>query len=74
MTTMRIELIPAAAINDGVRHHVSVTDAAAILGTSESTIRRAARRLGVRRITGRTVRGGILIDRHPVPVVIAYSA
>ncbi len=71
---MTTKLIPASEINDGTRLHLSVAEAAQKLGCSESTIRRAAARLGVERIAGRTVRGGILIDRSPVPIVITYSA
>jgi len=70
---MNLTLIPPAEINTGTSHHVGVAEAARMLGVSESTIRRAARAAGVQRIAGRTVRGGILIARHPVPIVIAYS-
>lgn len=69
---MTATLIPAAAINQDLYQHLSVTEAARYLGVSASTIRRAAKRLGVQRIGGRTVRGGILIEAR-VPVVIAYS-
>jgi DeoR/GlpR family transcriptional regulator of sugar metabolism len=69
-----VTLIPAAKINDGVRSHVSVAEAARILGVSEASIRRAARKAGVQKIAGRTVRGGILIQAYPVPLVITYSA
>lgn len=71
---MTITLIPAHEINTGVRAHVSVGEAARMIGVSEATIRRHAKRAGVRKIAGRGVHGGILIDRHPVPLVIAYSA
>ena len=71
---MNVTLIPAEQVNTGVRAHVSVAEAAEKLGVSESTIRRAATRAGVRKIAGRTVRGGILIEAHPVPMVITYSA
>lgn len=71
---MIVTLIPAAELNNGTRHHCNVTEAAKLLGVTESAIRRAAKRAGVRKIAGQTVRGGILIDRHPVPVVIAYTA
>lgn len=70
---IRASLIPAAHVNDGVRDHLSVAEAAVALGVHDSTIYRAARRLGVQRISGRTVRGGILIEAHPVPIVIVYS-
>ena len=71
---MNITLISTSEINNGVRHHCTLAEAAGKLGVSVSTIRRAAKRAGVRKIAGRTVCGGILIDRHPVPVVITYSA
>ena len=71
---MKVTLITAEEINNGVRAHVSVAEAAERLEVSESTIRRAAKRAGVNKIAGRTVRGGILIDAYPVPMVITYSA
>lgn len=71
---MKVTLIPVEQVNEGVRKHLSVSEAAIELGCSESRIRRAARAVGVSKISGRTVRGGILIDAHPVPIVIAYSA
>jgi hypothetical protein len=71
---MTVTLIPVAEINSGTRSHLSLSEAAKKLGCSESAIRRAARRAGVRKITGRTVRGGILIERYPAPIVITYSA
>ncbi|HVZ31850.1 MAG TPA: hypothetical protein VG963_05460 [Polyangiaceae bacterium] len=71
---MNVTLIPVEEINVGIRSHVSVAEAAQKMGVSESTIRRAARSAGVRKIAGRTVRGGILIHRRPVDLVIAYSA
>lgn len=71
---MQITLIPVAEVNEGTKSHLSLAEAAQALGVSESTIRRAARKAGVRKIAGRTVRGGIVIDRHPIPIVIAYSA
>lgn len=71
---MNITLIPAANVNDGVRAHLSVREAATRLGISESAIRRAARRAGVTSIAGPAVAGGILIDARPVPIVITYSA
>lgn len=74
MASVTVTLIPAEQINRGLYHHCSVAEAAAILGVSESTIRRAAHKAGVRRLGGRTVRGGIVFDRHPVPIAITYSA
>lgn len=71
---MQITLIPVAEVNEGTKSHLSLTEAAQALGVSESTIRRAARKAGVKKIAGRTVRGGIVIERHPIPIVIAYSA
>jgi len=73
MAKLSATLIPGSEINNGVRAHVSVAEAAKMLGVSEATVRRAARRLGVRRIAGRTIRGGMLIDRSPVPLLIAYA-
>lgn len=70
---MEMTLISAEEVNDGVRRHMSVAEAAVACGCSESRIRRAARRLGVTKIAGGTVRGGILIPAHPVPIVITYS-
>jgi len=66
-------LVPTAEINTGIRAHVSVSEAARRLGVSETTVRRAIRALGVTRVSGRTVAGGILIDASPVPMVIAYA-
>lgn len=66
-------LIPAAAINTGLRAHYSVAEAARAMGVSETTIRRAAKAAGVARIAGRTVAGGILIAARPVDIVIVYS-
>lgn len=71
--TTTYSLIPTAEINTGVRAHVNVAEAAKRLGVSESTVRRAIRALGVTRVSGRTVRGGILIDAGRVPMVIAYT-
>lgn len=70
---MQITLIPVEQINTGIRAHYSVAEAARALHVSEASIRRAAKRAGVRRIAGSTVRGGILIDARPVPIVIAYA-
>ena len=71
---MKVTLIPTKEINEGTKHHLSVAEAATKLDVSETTIRRAAARAGVKKIAGRTVRGGILIANHPYPVVITYSA
>jgi excisionase family DNA binding protein len=71
---INVTLIPASEVNNGTKIHCSVREAAKILGVSDSTIRRAARKAGVKRISGSSVRGGILIDRHPFALVIAYSA
>lgn len=71
---MTISLIPTAQINEGVRKHLTLAEAAADIGCSEARIRRAARKLGVQRIAGRTVHGGILITGIHVPIVIAYAA
>ena len=71
---IQMTLIPASEINHGVRHHCSLSEAAALLSVSESALRRAARRLGVTRIHGPSVRGGLLIARSPADVVITYHA
>lgn len=71
---MTIKLIPAAEINNGTRIHCSVREAAKLLGVSESALRRAARAAGVTKIAGSTVSGGILIERHPNPIVVTYAA
>lgn len=69
-----VTLIPASEINRGVYNHCTLAEAARLLGRSESALRRAAKRAGVTRIAGRTVRGGMVFDRAPVPVVVPYSA
>lgn len=74
MSALAVTLVSAGSVNDGVRSHLSLADAARALGCSESRIRRAARAAGVKRISGRTVRGGILIAANPVPIVITYAA
>lgn len=74
LTTITVTLIPATEINDGVRDHLSVAEAARTMRVSETAIRRAAKKAGVRKIAGRTVRGGILIAAYPVPIVITYHA
>jgi hypothetical protein len=51
----------------------TVGDAAKSLGVSGSTIRRKAAKLGVRKLSGRSVAGFVLFESHPVPVVVAYS-
>jgi IS30 family transposase len=71
---MKVTLIPTAEINAGLKQHFSVAEAAAHLGVAESTIRRAAKKAGVKKIAGRSVRGGILIAARPVPIVITYHA
>lgn len=71
---MEMTLIPAEKVNEGVRSHLTVAEAARELGCTESRIRSAARRLGARQFSGRTVRGGVLIPAQPVPIVITYSA
>lgn len=73
MSKLTVTLIPVAEVNQGVRAHVNVAEAAAKIGCSEATIRRAAKRAGVKRIAGRVVAGGILIDTNPVPMVIVYA-
>ena len=52
----------------------TVAEAAAKLGVSESAIRRAARRLGVRKISGPTVAGFVRFSSQPIDVVLPYSA
>jgi hypothetical protein len=71
---MKVQLIPVGEVNQGVRKHLSVSEAAKEIGCSESAIRRAAKAAGVAKISGRTVRGGILIEANPVPICITYSA
>ena len=51
----------------------TVDDAAKSLGLSGSTIRRQAAKLGVRKLSGKSVAGFVLFESHPVPVVVAYS-
>lgn len=72
-----VELIPVGQVNEGVRRHLSLSEASAELGVSTSWIRSRARSLGVSRIAGRTVRGGILITQSiaalPLPIVITYA-
>lgn len=71
---MDMTLIPVEQVNYGVRLHLTVAEAAAALGCTESRIRSAARRLGARKLSsGCTVRGGVLIQAQPVPIVITYS-
>ena len=50
----------------------SVKDAAKALGVSESTVRKAARKLGVKQVSGRSVAGFVLFERHPVSVSLSY--
>lgn len=70
---MQAKLIPTSEINTGLRRHVSIVEAAKTLGVSESTIRRAVAKLGVRKIAGRTVRGGLVIEASPVDLCITYT-
>lgn len=51
----------------------SPAEAAQRLGVSESTVRRAVRKLGVRRIAGATVTGFVRFAHHPVDVSMPYS-
>ena len=51
----------------------TVAEAAVKLGVSAATIRRAANRLGVKKIHGRRVAGFILFDSHPVSVSVSYA-
>ena len=69
-----IRLIPVDEINQGVRYHCSLTEAARKLDVSESALRRAVKQLGVKRVSGQTVRGGILVEHSPFPIVVSYSA
>ena len=74
---MDIKLIATAEINSPnarARSHETVRGAAEYLGVSETTIRQAAYRLGVKRISGRTVAGAILIDGGRVDLCISYTA
>lgn len=73
MPKIKAELIGAGEINNGVRLHLSVAEAAKRLGVSESAIRYSARRLGVIRFSGKSVRGGVLIRSAPADIVITYS-
>jgi len=69
-----MRLIAVEQINDGVRAHVDADEAARYMGISMSTFYQRARRLGVRRIAGRTVHGGILITGGGgVDRVVCYS-
>lgn len=70
---MTASLVPAPTSTDPTRMHCSVAAAARVLGVSQSTIRRAGRKLGIRRFSGRTVAGAMLIARHPYDIVIVYS-
>ncbi len=71
---MTYAIIPVAEINDGTRAHLTLTEAAERLGVAPGTIRRNARRLGVRRIHGRTVAAGLLISDISGPdIVIAIA-
>ena len=74
---MDIKLITTAEINSPnarARSHETVAGAAEYLGVSETTVRRAIARLGVKKISGRTVAGGILIDAGRIDLCISYTA
>lgn len=70
---LNITLVPFSQVNDGIRMFMSVTEAARELNISEATIRRSAAKAGVKKFSGRTTRGGVVIDAHPFPIIITYS-
>lgn len=70
---MQARIVPPPTIGDPTRRHQSVREAAVYLGVSESTIRRTARRLGVRRFAGRAVAGTLLIAAHPFDIAIVFA-
>ena len=71
---MDMTLIPVDRSNEGVRLHLTVAEAAAALGCTESRIRSAAPPPRARKLSsGCTVRGGVLIPGPNEPIVITYS-
>ena len=71
---MYAEIItPEAAQATTARVAHNVAEAAQYLRVSESTIRKVAKRLGVRRIKGRSVAGVILFDASPVAVTLPFT-
>jgi hypothetical protein len=52
----------------------SVAEAAKRLGKSESTIRKIAKKLGVKKIAGSAVAGFVKFDTRPLNVVLPFSA
>ncbi len=72
MTAKIITAEASYATTARVAHNVA--EAAQYLRVSESTIRKVAKRLGVRRIKGRSVAGVILFDSSPVAVTLSFSS
>ena len=70
---MQARLISHEEHQNGLFLYSSVEEAAKRLGVAETTIRRAARAAGAKRLAGRTIRGFVAFDRSPVPVSIAYA-
>lgn len=70
---MQAALITASAQYASVSSYVyGATDAARKLGVSESTVRRHARKLGVRKTVGKAVAGFVCWDVRPVRVTMPY--
>ena len=69
---MNARLITTQEQATSVTAFCTITEAAKTLNCTETTIRRCAKKLGVRKIKGQTAAGFILIASHPVDVAIAY--
>ncbi len=70
---MTARLITAEEQQVTVSAFCTVAEAAERLGVSKAKVRRAAYRLGVKKLHGRGVAGFILFDDHPVPVSVSYT-
>lgn len=72
MTAKIITAEAAYEMTARVAHNVA--EAAEYLRVSESTVRKVAKRLGVRRIQGQSAAGFVLFDSSPVAVVLPFAA